>query len=783
MQSFEVGLDDFELCEWDTRNLEGDARPASAAVTHIRRGRQQSEHALRSRCGILRTLICESIAVIISDRTFCSRPPWCPPGRPANKSHHEPPSHIIDSVQVSSIVAYSKKKTSFIPQRHERASQPESGLNSACSPLDAHRLLALFAPQAPSPVPATPRGHRLPDGHRSLPSTPRERPRSAAPSPRHPSALSPHRGRSPPAGPSGRRGGFFSVPTTPQATPRGDHGFRQEPPSRGGPGAARGAAAGAALAARGGARKQQPGRAALRSHSPQAVRSAPHESPPWSPPGAATPRRRSVPRARSPLSGRSAAAADGHHRSPATEGGETPPAGPGTPAARSRSPSPSASSLSNPPSAPRTSGTAAAAQLPPHALPPGSLSPPLPAFCFTSARPPDFGRSTFLREIAEARAAAAAAAASEGRHAAAAAGTAASPGDGADFHTPPPARSRGAEAAPAEHAAADADNAATTAVTLDEQFRCTTTAASESGNPACTPSPAGWDSAAEQRNQGRGAETPRPSAEASDTGHGAETAEACGAPGAAPAFAGAEEGPSGKHDADGEPSPLLPPPLRAEVLVASGGRDQRALVWDASTGFPIRALEGHSDAVNAVCFLAPEPAPPLPGRPAAAAAVRVATGSEDGTVRVWAAATGACLAVLRGHTEGVSAVVGLDSRTLVSASADCTLRVWDIPTEESSLTLEGHEGPVRCLVTVGRRRVASGGDDCDVLLWCCGDGGDGGAGSEEQEVGFVGGFSGHEGWVWALAGLSAGRLASGAATLVPSATLPSRTPSCALRSR
>jgi WD40 repeat protein len=57
----------------------------------------------------------------------------------------------------------------------------------------------------------------------------------------------------------------------------------------------------------------------------------------------------------------------------------------------------------------------------------------------------------------------------------------------------------------------------------------------------------------------------------------------------------------------------------------------------------------------------------------------LATGSDDRTVRLWDAATGARRAILTGHTGSVNAVaIAPDSTWLATACTDGMLRIWNV---------------------------------------------------------------------------------------------------------
>ncbi len=182
--------------------------------------------------------------------------------------------------------------------------------------------------------------------------------------------------------------------------------------------------------------------------------------------------------------------------------------------------------------------------------------------------------------------------------------------------------------------------------------------------------------------------------------------------------------------------------------IVSGSDDNTVRVWDAASGKELLVLRGHEEPVNAAGF-SPDGA-------------RIVSGSEDNTVRVWDAASGKELLVLRGHERprlgrrvlagwrahrqrvlwttrfgcgtrraarsswscaamiSPSAAAGFspDGARIVSGSWDNTVRVWDAASGKELLVLRGHERPV-CAAgfSPDGARIVSGSDDHTVRVW------------------------------------------------------------------
>jgi len=119
----------------------------------------------------------------------------------------------------------------------------------------------------------------------------------------------------------------------------------------------------------------------------------------------------------------------------------------------------------------------------------------------------------------------------------------------------------------------------------------------------------------------------------------------------------------------------------------------------------MQTLESHGDLVNSVSF--------SPDRR------YIASGSDDGTVKIWDAALGEVKQTREGHGSQVTSVsFSPDGRYIASGSGDCSVKIWDAASGEVKQTLEGHDHLVRSVAfSPDGRYIASGSDDQTVKIW------------------------------------------------------------------
>ncbi len=146
-------------------------------------------------------------------------------------------------------------------------------------------------------------------------------------------------------------------------------------------------------------------------------------------------------------------------------------------------------------------------------------------------------------------------------------------------------------------------------------------------------------------------------------------------------------------------------------FLATGGYDQKILLWDAQTGQKVRELTGHNGPVFDLAF--------HPGGKILASA------SGDRTVKLWDIATGERLDTLNQPTKEQYAVAcSPDGRYVVAGGVDNRIRIWEIreqgregtnPIVEAKFS---HEAPILKLAfTPNGQAFVSSAEDRTVKVW------------------------------------------------------------------
>lgn len=143
-------------------------------------------------------------------------------------------------------------------------------------------------------------------------------------------------------------------------------------------------------------------------------------------------------------------------------------------------------------------------------------------------------------------------------------------------------------------------------------------------------------------------------------------------------------------------------------------------LFDPRTGERLRVLEGHRGIIETLAF-SPD-------------GIRLASGSWDGTVRIWDVASGRQMQLLpldalsplrRGERDlwvknpWVKTVVYLpDGKTVACGASDGIVRLWDLATGRPVLRFERHEGDVwQAIWSPDGATIATAGEDRAIRLW------------------------------------------------------------------
>jgi WD40 repeat protein/serine/threonine protein kinase len=139
--------------------------------------------------------------------------------------------------------------------------------------------------------------------------------------------------------------------------------------------------------------------------------------------------------------------------------------------------------------------------------------------------------------------------------------------------------------------------------------------------------------------------------------------------------------------------------------IASGSVDGTVRVWDAEKGQQELILKSNKARVHCVAI--------------SADGKRIVSGNNDKTVRVWDATTGRQQLVLKGHTDDITSVaISGDGKRIVSGSGETKGRVWDGATGQLKFILAAKNGISYVAISAdGKQIVTASPNDNTVRLW------------------------------------------------------------------
>ena len=181
------------------------------------------------------------------------------------------------------------------------------------------------------------------------------------------------------------------------------------------------------------------------------------------------------------------------------------------------------------------------------------------------------------------------------------------------------------------------------------------------------------------------------------------------------------------------------------TLLATGGADGLVKVWDIQGGYVTHTFRGHAGLVSALHFFELERSVSgnggsskdevsdrrktgkrkelQKGRPngaqtAAQRGFRLASGDDDGKVRVWDLQTRRCISVLDSHVSVIRALnYSSERNVLVSASRDKTLIVWDVSSYKAKRVIPLLEGVESAGFVAGGTFIYTAGESGVVRIW------------------------------------------------------------------
>lgn len=154
-------------------------------------------------------------------------------------------------------------------------------------------------------------------------------------------------------------------------------------------------------------------------------------------------------------------------------------------------------------------------------------------------------------------------------------------------------------------------------------------------------------------------------------------------------------------------------------FVATGGEDNKLIVWDAATLTPLKTFTQHRDSISGLAF-ARQISTMSSGE-------QLFSGSFDRTIKTWSLSTAghAYVETLFGHQDNVASVASMAIDQCLSVGArDRTARLWKV-VDEAQLVFRGgasrnasyHENNIDCVAAIPPNHFITGSDSGSLALW------------------------------------------------------------------
>ncbi|EYE94787.1 ribosomal RNA-processing protein RRP9 [Aspergillus ruber CBS 135680] len=154
-------------------------------------------------------------------------------------------------------------------------------------------------------------------------------------------------------------------------------------------------------------------------------------------------------------------------------------------------------------------------------------------------------------------------------------------------------------------------------------------------------------------------------------------------------------------------------------FLATGGEDNKLIIWDAATLTPLKTFTQHRDTVSGLAFAR--------HISTMSSGEQLFSGSYDRTIKTWSVSSAghAYVETLFGHQDNVSSLAAMTIDQCISVGArDRTARLWKV-VEEAQLVFRGgasrnaayHENNLDCIAPLPPSHFVTGSDSGSLALW------------------------------------------------------------------